>query len=406
MRQSKLFTKTLKQPPRGAELASHKLLVRAGYINQLTSGVWSLLPLGFLVHQKIAQIIREEMLKLGAQEVFLPALQPKEIWQKSGRWDKMDPPLFRLKDRHGRTLALGSTHEEVITSLAKAYIKSWRDLPQAIFQIQTKFRNEMRSTGGLLRTREFVMKDLYSFHSSLDSLNAYFEKVKQAYFSIFKKCGLEVLAVSASSGSIGGEESVEFMLPASSGEDTILVCPKCKWGTSLEKKEKTCPQCNVPLRSLRAIEVGHIFKLGTLYSEKMGANFLDKDGKLRPLFMGCYGIGVGRLMAAIVEISHDKDGIIWPESISPFDFHLLCLDIQEDKVRKFAELAYRTLEGEGIPVLFDDRQLSPAVKLKDADLIGIPHRLIISKKTLPRLEHKRRGEKKASLISLDHIPKL
>lgn len=403
MRQSKLFSKTSSQSPRDAQIISHQLLVRAGYVNQLTSGVWSLLPLGYLTYKKIENIIRQEMLSLGAQEVFLPCLQPKTIWQKTGRWQEMDPPLFKLKDRHNRQLALGSTHEEVITDLAKQYIKSWRDLPQAVFQIQTKFRNELRPTGGLLRTREFIMKDLYSFHDSQESLDNYFEKVKQSYFSIFEKCGLKVLAVSASTGSIGGEESFEFMLPAPSGEDLISYCPKCGWGTSLKLKEKICPQCHKQLKSLKAIEVGHIFKLGTLYSQKMKAYFVDKKGKNQPLVMGCYGIGLGRLMASIIEVSHDKDGIIWPEKVTPFSYHLLSLDKKEKDISQFAELVYQSLKNKHLSVLFDDRDVSPAVKLKDADLIGIPNRLVISRKTMPRLELKKRAEKKIRLISLEHL---
>ncbi|MGC9049167.1 MAG: proline--tRNA ligase, partial [Patescibacteria group bacterium] len=281
MRQSKLFTKTLRNDPKEARTISHKLLVRAGYINQLTSGIWSLLPLGWRVYKKIEKIIREEMNEIGGQEVYLPTLQPKELWQKTGRWETIDPPLFKVKDRHNKWLGLGSTHEEVITDLARQYIKSYKDLPLAIYQIQNKFRNEMRPTGGLLRTREFIMKDLYSFHADEKDLDKYYKQVLSAYYKIYERCGLKAIAVSAPSGSIGGSVSHEFMILADSGEDKILICQNRDWGINLEigRSQDKCPNCSGKLEQKNAIEAGHTFKLGALYSQKMGASFTDRDGQ-------------------------------------------------------------------------------------------------------------------------------
>ena len=403
MLQSKFFTKTLYSDPKDAITASHKFLVRAGYINQLTSGVWSLLPLGWRVYKKVENIIREEMNALGAEELYLPTLQPRELWEKSGRWATIDPPLFKVKDRHEKWLGLGSTHEEVITDLARFYIESYRDLPKAIYQIQNKFRNEMRPSGGLLRTREFIMKDLYSFHAAENDLENFYQKVMAAYHNIYKRCGLKAIAVEASSGSIGGSFSHEFMILAPSGEDKILVCPKCDWGANKEVcSGKICPECKTKLEEKQAIEAGHIFNLGTLYSEKMGAYFIDEQGKKKPIMMGCYGIGLQRLMATIVEAGHDQDGIIWPKNVAPFDCHLIALSLEDKEVNEFAQKAYEELNKK-CAVLFDDRNLSAGIKFKDADLIGIPVRLVISKKTGGKVEYKERDKKDCELITLKQL---
>jgi prolyl-tRNA synthetase len=408
MRQSQLFTKTLRSDPKDAQTISHKLLVRAGYINQLTSGVWSLLPLGWRVYKKIENIIREEMNAIDGQEVFLPTLQPKELWQETGRWETIDPPLFKVKDRHDKWLCLGSTHEEVITDLARQYIQSYKDLPLAVYQIQNKFRNEMRPTGGLLRTREFVMKDLYSFHTSEEDLDKYYQKVVEAYHNIYKRCQLKSIAVEASSGSIGGTSSHEFMILADSGEDKILVCEKKDWGINLEigRGQNKCPLCGGKLELKNAIEAGHTFKLGTLYSQKMGANFMDKDGRQKPIVMGCYGIGLQRLMATIVEVHHDEFGIIWPKSVAPYDVHLVGLDLEDKKVAKLAEEVYQKLIKAKIEVLYDDRLESAGVKLKDADLIGIPVRLVVSQKTREKIEYKGRAEKSVKFLTIKQITKM
>jgi len=404
MRQSKFFTKTSKTDPKDAATFSHKFLVKAGYINQLTSGAWSLLPLGLRVYKKIENIIREEMNALGAEEILMPSLQPKELWLETGRWDTIDPPLFKVKDRHEKWLALGSTHEEVVTDLARTYIESYKDLPKAVYQIQNKFRNEMRPTGGLLRTREFIMKDLYSFHKSSEDLDDFYEKVKQAYFKIYDRCELKAVAVEASSGSIGGSISNEFMILADSGEDKILVCPKCDWGANTEigKDITECPKCSSKLEIKNAIEISHVFKLKTVYSQKMNLNFTDSDGQKKLVMMGCYGIGLQRLMATIIEASHDQNGIIWPASVSPFNIHLIGLDLDDKNIAEQAEKIYEQLSKK-YEVLFDDRQDSAGAKFKDADLIGIPVRLVVSKKTGDKVEYKERNEKTIQLMTIEQI---
>lgn len=382
--QSKLFGAPLRQPPKDAETASHALLVQGGFIHQLAAGIFTLLPLGFRVHRQIENIIREEMVLLGAQEVLLPALHPKALWEETDRWETIDPPLFTVKDRHDRLYALAPTHEEVITDLARTYLHSYKQLPAAVFQLQTKFRNEQRPTGGLLRTREFIMKDLYSFHRSEEDLRVFYEQVKEAYIRTFQRCGLETVPVPAESGSIGGAVSHEFALLAETGEDRVAQCPSCGFGAKLETlgvKVKQCPQCSHLLEIKNCIESGHIFQLGTKYSDAMHASFADEDGSKKVFVMGCYGIGVGRLLAAIVESSHDEKGIIWPASVAPFDVHVVALKGSEGAAEKIA--ADLVWASPTLPkrVLIDDRtDASPGEKFSDADLIGIPWRVVVSEK--------------------------
>ncbi len=405
MKYSQLFGKSLRKVPKGTEAVSHKLLVKGGFIDQLAAGIYSFLPLGWRVHSKIEKIIREEMDAIGGQEVFLPALQPKELWEKSDRWAHMDPPLWQTQDRHGKEYALGPTHEEVMTDLAARFIKSYKDLPLYLYQIQNKFRNEMRSTGGLLRTREFMMKDLYSFDRTEKEMDKYYEKVFQTYLKIFQRCGFKAMPVEAESGAIGGEICHEFMMACPTGEDKILVCEKCGWASSvnLDKMKKTCPQCQGKLKEVRGIENGHIFKLGTLYSEKMGALYTDKNGRKKPIWMGCYGIGLGRLMATIVEASHDQKGIIWPESVAPFQIHLVSVDPSSQEL---TDKVYSELQKTGVEVLYDDREeVTAGVKFADADLIGIPVRLVVSEKTKDKIEWKKRKEEKTQLLTLEQVIK-
>ena len=561
MRFSKLFGKTLREAPAEAESASHQLLLRAGMIAQVAAGIYSYLPSGWRVLRKIENIIREEMDKAGGQELMLPVLQPFELWQQSGRYVSFGQTMFTLTDRKEHKLALGPTHEEVIADLAHRYVQSYRDLPLLVYQIQAKFRDEPRPRGGLLRVREFIMKDLYSFDVDEAALDESYRKMSQAYQNIYARCGLPTSIVEADSGAIGGKESHEFMVIAETGEDEMVFCPHCGYSANVEKaqiakaimkdviaseakqplpleeiatpEQKTieevadflgvpqeqtlkavfyiadgklifvvirgdlevnetklrntlkytelrlatedevqqtgivvgfaspigikgtkviaddsitmgsnfitgankpgyhfknanyprdfevditadialahhgdsCPKCDSNLSSTRGIEVGHIFKLGTFISEKLGASFLDQDGVSRPAVMGCYGIGLGRLLAAIVEQNHDDKGIIWPLSVAPYQIYLCLLHLDSPEVASAAEKAYQELENAGIEVLFDDRDESPGVKFNDADLLGIPLRLTLSPRTLQNqsIEAKWRTEKETELLPLENL---
>ncbi|MCX6011501.1 MAG: proline--tRNA ligase [Chloroflexi bacterium] len=555
MRLSKLFGKTQREIPAEAETASHQLLLRAGMIQQLAAGVYSYLPLGWRVLKKIENIIRDEMDKAGGQEVNMPVLQPFEIWQQSGRDQALGKVLFTLSDRRERKLALGPTHEEVVTELAKYNVQSYRDLPLLLYQIQVKFRDEPRPRGGLIRVREFLMKDLYSFDVDEAGLDISYQKMREAYQNIFDRCGLPTMLVEADSGAIGGKDSREFMVVAESGEDEIIYCPGCNYAANAEKavsvKEKIdngkplpveevatpgagsieevaaflkiphrhtlkavfyiadgklvfvvirgdlevnevklnnqlkaselrmateaevikaglvagaaspvgikgfkviaddsvnsgtnfvaggnkpdthlknvnyprdfkadivadiasarvgdkCPGCGGILASTQGIEVGHIFKLGTTYSQKFDASFIDEKGESRPLVMGCYGLGLSRLMAAVIEQNHDEKGIIWHLPIAPYQLYLCPLYKEGAKVEEVAEKLYAELEAAGLEVLFDDRQESPGVKFNDADLLGMPIRVTVSPRTLDKgsVELKKRSEKESELVPLEEI---
>jgi prolyl-tRNA synthetase len=408
MLQSKLFCKAKKTAPKDAEAISHQYLTRADFIEQSISGVYRFLPLGFRVLKKIEEIIREEMNKLDAQEIYLPAFQNKNLWLETKRWETIDPPLFKVKDRHQKEAALGSTHEEEITDIFRKRIKSYQDLPLYLFQIQNKFRNEMRFSGGLMRVREFLMKDLYSFHSDEKDLIKFYEKVKKSYFKIFKKCGLDPICVEASSGTIGGSMSNEFMVPSSIGEDRVLACKKCGFAANIEKtgEIKVCPKCKNQLEKISCIEIGHVFNLGTKYTKAMNADYLDKSGKSHFPFMGCYGIGLHRLIATIVEANHDDRGIIWPEEVAPFDIHLIQVE-DNPKIKKAAEGIYNDLQSKGIEVLYDDRAKSAGEKFAEADLIGLPVRIIVSERTLNDncAEVKNRNKKEAKMIKIKDLAK-
>jgi prolyl-tRNA synthetase len=558
MRMSKSFVPTLKEVPADATVASHQLLVRAGYIRQLAAGLYSLLPLAQRSILKIIDIVREEMNAIGAQEFYLPALNPRELWEESGRWSVMGENMFRLKDRKGADLCLAMTHEEVFTSLARAELRSYRQLPQSWYQIQTKFRDELRPKSGLLRVRQFTMKDSYSFDIDKAGLDASFEKHRQAYVKIFGRCGLRTIQVDAHSGAMGGSGSTEFMVPTDAGEDLIASCESCGYAANLEKAEsrvdtndgyksekapeefatpgvltiealsakpfnvpadqqlktlvyvgddkpliaivrgddqlneaklqtasgaavlrpahpeeiqklmgarpgslggvglagKTvfidgrlaglsgmvtgankdgfhlrnvsvprdlahatpadlrtvnagegCPRCGKPLAVNKSLEVGHIFKLGTKYSESMGARVLDEAGREVPIVMGSYGIGIERILAGAVELHHDADGIRMPLSIAPFQVALLPLQMQDAVVRDAAEKLYLELTGAGVEVLLDDRDERAGVKFKDADLIGLPFRIAVGKKGLAdgKVEWKPRGAKDVELIGLAQV---
>ena len=556
MRLSKLFGKTLRQVPAEAETISHQLLLKAGMIHQVTAGAYSYLPLGWRVLKKIEKIIREEMDAAGGQELMMPALQPLEIWEESGRSLSFGKSLFVLTDRRDRKLCLGPTHEEVITDLVRRNVHSYRDLPLLLYQIQTKFRDEPRPRGGLLRVREFTMKDLYSMDTSEETLEQSYQKMIQAYKNIFTRCGLQTIMVEADSGAIGGKDSHEFMVAAETGEDKIIYCANCGYAANAERasfaksgperkeeplpleevatpgaktieevanflgvpKEQTlkavfysadgevvfvvirgdlevnevklkntlkcfelrladeeevkraglvagsaspvglsgikvvaddsillgsnfvvggnkpdvhlknanyprdfkvdiltdialakegyrCARCGAKLLSTRGIEVGHLFKLGTIFSEKLGAFYLDQDGVQKPIVMGCYGIGLGRLLAAVVEQNHDEKGIIWPPSIAPYQVYLCALSMDNPEVAQAAERLYSELEEAEFEVLFDDREESAGVKFNDADLLGIPIRVVISPRTLKQgvAEIKPRKQKEVELVPLGEV---
>ena len=376
---------TLREPPADAEVVSHQLMLRSGMIRKVAAGIYNYLPLGLRVIRKVERIIREEMNSAGAQELLLPMVQPRELWEESGRWPAYGKELLRLKDRHERDFCLGPTHEEVITDLVRNEVRSYRQLPFSLYQIQTKFRDEIRPRFGLIRGCEFIMKDAYSFDRDEAGLDKSYREMHEAYLRIFKSCGLEILVTEADPGVMGGSFSHEFMAPAKDGEDVVLSCPGCGQAKAYQApgaEMEACPRCGAKMERLNCIEVGHIFKLGTKYSKALGADFLDEKGKLQPMIMGCYGIGVSRLIAAVIEQNHDAAGIIWPQEVAPYQVIVLALDSGDEKIRDLADNFYRELAAGGIAALFDDRDERPGVKFKDADLVGIPLQAIIGKKAL------------------------
>lgn len=387
MYQSSLISKTRKQISQTEESLNAQILIKAGFIDQIMAGVYAYLPLGYRVIQNIEKIVREELAAISAQEILLPALQPKSFWEKTGRWDSLDV-LYRFTSYYTNTeLALGSTHEEIITPLAQDLIQSYQDLPLAAYQIQTKFRDEKRAKSGLLRGREFIMKDLYSFHSNSEDLDRYYDGVIQAYTNMYKRLGLgeKTLKTYASGGSFS-KYSHEFQTLSDIGEDTIFVCKTCNIAINQEiiNEQNTCPECdNKDLIEKKAIEVGNIFKLQTKYSDAFGLEFTDDKGQNQSVIMGCYGIGISRLMGTIVEIfAENNSKMLWPAEISPFDIHLIMLNTDSDEVKNKAEELYQQYQKNGKSVLFDNRDERPGIKFADADLIGIPQRIIISKKSL------------------------
>jgi prolyl-tRNA synthetase len=555
MRLSQAFLHTRKEDPKEAEAVSHKLLLRSGMVYPVTGGVYAYLPLGLKVIEKVKKIIEEEMDKIGAQELLMPHLQPLSLWQKTGRDDTFSQNLFSLCDRKGFKLCLGPTHEEVVTEIAHSQVKSYRDLPLLLYQVQTKFRDEARPRGGILRAREFMMMDAYSFDTEEARLDEVYHEVINAYKQIFQRLELPVVTVEADSGAIGGKESHEFIALNQSGEDRIIYCEGCGYAANEEKAEgvksdlpaeplyeleelatpdmrtideissflqvppeKTlkalfystekeivfaiirgdlrvnevklrhvlgsyrlqlatdeevrnvglipgfaspvglseikivaddsitkgqnfiagankpdfhlknvnyprdfrvdlisdialasagqgCPCCGKKLNSQQGIELGHVFKLGTIFSESLSASFLDSQGKQRAILMGCYGLGVDRMVAAVIEQNHDGKGIIWPHSISPYQVYLCALGMDNPEVRKESEGLYSDLLRKGAEVLFDDRLEPPGVKFNDADLLGIPLRVTVSPRTLKTksAEIKRRTSKDSLLVLLPRV---
>ncbi len=379
---SKYFIPTMKEVPAGTEAVSHQLLLRAGLVNMLSAGIYSYLPLGLRVLTRVENIIREEMNAIDAQELFLPCMHPIDIWKKTGRDQVLDDVMIKFKGNRGREMCLGPTHEEIITELVKGYIQSYRQLPVTLYQIQTKFRDELRPRFGIVRACEFIMKDAYSFDHDQEGLDKNYQLMYEAYKKIFRRCGLKVGIIPADSGAMGGDVSHEFMVPADIGEDLVPCCSSCDFeGGDMEEKA-VCPDCGKKMKPHPAIEVGHIFKLGTKYSQIQGAVFLDKEGKQKPIIMGCYGIGVSRVVAAIIEKHHDEKGIIWPKEVSPFDVEILPLQASDDETMALAHQYRDGLKEAGFEALMDDRDESAGRKFNDADLIGIPKRIVIGKRTL------------------------
>lgn len=383
MKQSLEFIPTLKDISSDAVIQSHKVMLKGGYVHQVAAGIYTYLPLGLRVIKNIEKIIREELNNIGCSELLMPTLHPKSLWDETNRWDAYGDNLMRLTDRHNREFALGPTHEEVITDLIRTYVKSYKKLPLALYQIQTKFRDEFRPRFGLMRGREFVMKDLYTFHESKQELDEWYDKVAQCYKNIFTRCGLKFVQVEADNGDIGGDSSHEFMALCDIGEDTITYCDKCGYSANVEssnlKANDPCPKCDAKILEAKGVELGHIFQLGTKYSQQMNANINNKDGSLSPIIMGCYGIGVSRIVMAVLEQCSIENKVIWPEQLKPYDIHLIIGNMKDEDVVKKAYEIENMFTKKGLSVLLDDRSERMGSKLKDADLIGIDKRYVFGK---------------------------
>ncbi|MBI2627517.1 prolyl-tRNA synthetase [Candidatus Nomurabacteria bacterium] len=418
MKQSKLFSKTKKESPADEVSKNAELLIRGGFVHKEMAGVYSYLPLGLMVLKKIENIIREEMNKVGGIEVLMSSFQPKENWEKTGRWKAMDD-LYKVGDSSGREVALGPTHEEIIVPILKNYVSSHKDFPVAVYQIQNKFRMELRAKSGMLRGREFMMKDMYSFHASKEDFEEFYNKMKDVYKTIFKRTGIGHLTyLTFASGGTFSKYSHEFQTISPAGEDTIYVDEES--GIALNKEvlsDEVLSQLNLKKNKLseyKSIEVGNIFDLKTKYSEPFDLAYTDAKGAKHTVLMGCYGIGLSRLLGAIVEVLSDDKGIIWPESIAPFAVHLLALG-EDENVLKEANKIYESLQKNNIEVLFDDRgNISAGEKFADADLLGIPYRVVVSERSLKDLpagagsgvEIKKRNEKRGKVVSLEELLKM
>lgn len=402
MRYSHLFAKTIKADPKDEVSVNAKYLFRGGFIDKLMAGSFSLLPLGRRVERKIEQIIREEIDATGAQEVLMPLLHPKEIWNETGRWDSAKEVMYQF-EKDEKEYALSFTHEEIVMDLIRKHAGSYKDFPVKVYHFSTKFRNELRAKSGILRAREFLMKDLYSAHVSEEDLMKYYWEVADAYLKIFKRIGLEVVIAEAAGGVFTKQHTHEFQLICEAGEDTIYHKEGWKYYKNKEimsEEELKDPQ----VKAVQSIEVGNIFPLGTMYSEKMHALFTDQDGTRKPLWFGSYGIGPTRTMGAIVEVSHDDKGIIWPASVAPYQVHLIGIMNNESGIKDKAEEVYHKLLEAEIEVLFDDREdVAAGQKFADADLIGTPVRLVVSQKTGDQVEWKNRSKEKTELLSLEEV---
>jgi len=404
MKQSSFFVKTLREDPQGEESLNAKLLIRAGFVHKVMAGVYAFLPLGLRVMNKIESIIRKEMELVGGQELLMSSLQPKADWVKTDRWNNLDV-LFRFTSHYSQNeYVLGPTHEEEVVPILKQHIFSYRDLPAYVFQFQNKFRDEKRAKSGLLRGREFLMKDFYSFHVDESDLDNYYDVMTGTYKRVFNALGIgDKTYFTFASGGTFSKYSHEFQMIAPSGEDTIHVCDKCNIAINeevLESMNNACPKCSSKeLKTEKAIEVGNIFKLKDKYSAPFELQFKDVDGAIKNVLMGCYGIGVSRLMGTIVEASCDAKGIIWPEAVAPFRYHLLEQNSGE------AKQIYEKMIEDKHEVLYDDRKIGLGEKFADADLVGIPTRLLVSSKTAGKIEVKKRKEEKTEIINYENISK-
>lgn len=406
MRTTQFYFPTLKETPADAEIVSHQLMLRAGMIRKLTSGIYTWLPLGLRILKKVEMIIREEMNRIGALEILMPAIQPSELWQETQRWEQYGPLLLKISDRHEREFCFGPTHEEVITDLVRNEIRSYKQLPVTLYQIQTKFRDEIRPRFGVMRAREFMMKDAYSFHLNAESLQKTYDDMYGAYMKIFTRLGLKFRSVMADSGEIGGSFSQEFHVLAETGEDEIYYEENSDYAYNVEVAEKMqATNSGHQLIKARGIEVGHIFQLGNKYSKAMNAMVTAEDGQQVAMEMGCYGIGVSRILGAAIEQNHDAQGIIWPEAMAPFQIALVPINYhRSEKVKATAEQLYQELTA-GFEVLFDDRNERPGTMFADMELIGIPHRLVIGEKGLDAgtIEYKGRRDTESQQIPSSDI---
>ncbi len=409
MKYSKLFVKTLKSAPAAADTANHRLLVQAGFVRQVMAGVYTYLPLGLRVLNKISNIVREEMESVNGQEVLMPLLHPSTLWKQTGGWDKIDV-LFKIKSRTDKEYALAQSNEETVTPLAKEWIHSAKDLPLAIYHINWKFRDELRSKSGIMRGREFLMKDMYSFHANQADFDQFYASTKAAYLRVFKRLGLTAKVTEASGGAFTEKVSYEFEVLTDAGEAPVLYCDNCDYCVNVDdiktyKLGDECPICKGDkLKSAMASEVGNVFDLGTKYSKAFDLTIASESGeKIHPI-MGCYGIGISRTMGVIVEKFNDEKGILWPTSIAPYTVHLASINTNDEKVIKRADEVYDLLTKAGVEVLYDDRtDVGAGQKLGEADMIGCPIRAVVSTKTGEQIEVKKRSEQTASLVDMDEL---
>jgi prolyl-tRNA synthetase len=408
MRQTKLFTKTKREDPKDEVSKNAKLLIRAGFVHKEMAGVYSYLPLGWRVLRNIEAIIREEMNAIGGQEITMATLHPSEPWKQTGAWDKVDV-LFKIQSRTEKEYALGQSEEEIVTPIVQEYVDSYKDLPLAVYQIGQKYRDELRAKSGIMRGREFLMKDMYSFHETQEDFDRFYQIAKEAYLKLYSRMGLVAKATEASGGSFTEKLSYEFMVLTDAGEDDILYCTECSHCANVEVSKvsegEKCPKCGKGvLKAARASEVGNIFDLGQKYSKDFNFKFKSADGSEKQPIMGCYGIGLTRLMGVIVEALSDEKGIVWPETVAPFRVHLLALG-ENQNVLETADKMYGELLDAGVEVLYDDRRISNGEKFADADLLGMPYRIVVSERSLKEggAEIKKRTEEKGTIMPFTDV---